>query len=543
MTENKRPYPEAMVFLSLFVLNSAVAFIYNIALKDVHTGLLKRLIPCIISSGSVSLLLTVTAYYIHKYLRINLYGAIIGLTLLIVCVESFLLRNFHTLLMPSCFMAYLESTPNETAEFLSAYTTPTTLLLPILLFSAGMILFFFRRRIASIPFPAWCRSQKFTYLSGSILLVAYAGLNYYAHAIHHWISLPSLSATERAIRSYAKGRESSEQCRLFTQMLQETPPQITANRSSIPYVVIVMGESASRRHLHAYGYPLPTSPHADRRLDAGEMLRFDRVQTPSAITTVALRLNMSFFNRQPGKEWHQYHTLPSIMAAAGYETWWLSNQEGFNDQNDNPIVSIARTSSSVTFTHKMLNTEHQGYYDSELLPLLDAHLAGGGQQKRFIVLHQIGSHTKYAFRYPPSFQKFGSEDITGHGNDPRIRQTIAEYDNSILYNDFVNDSILHRFEDKEAIVFILSDHGEEVYDTRDMHGHALDNPSLPMLEIPFFVWSSASFKERHPQLWQRISASVHKEFNTSQLIHTIMDVCGIETKDYQAEESLFHQPS
>ena len=120
------------------------------------------------------------------------------------------------------------------------------------------------------------------------------------------------------------------------------------------------------------------------------------------------------------------------------------------------------------------------------------------------------------------------------------KRTIAEYDNTVLYNDFVCDEIIKRFQNKDAIVFSFPDHGEEVYDTRNMCGHGLYNPSLPMQEIPFQIWTSDIFKEKHSDIIERMKGARNKPFNTANIIHTVMDICGIQTKDYENKKSLLN---
>ena len=48
--------------------------------------------------------------------------------------------------------------------------------------------------------------------------------------------------------------------------------------------------------------------------------------------------------------------------------------------------------------------------------------------------------------------------------DGKQRNVLADYDNAILYNDSIVDAIISRFEDKEAIIIYMPDHGEECYE-------------------------------------------------------------------------------
>ncbi len=132
-------------------------------------------------------------------------------------------------------------------------------------------------------------------------------------------------------------------------------------------------------------------------------------------------------------------------------------------------------------------------------------------------MHLMGSHRRYTNRYPMEFKKFGINDIEKKTSRENKR-TIAEYDNSVLYNDYVCEEIIKLLEKEDAIIFCFPDHGEEVYDTRNMCGHTLENPSIPMKEIPFWIWTSHIFQENRPLVEEAISTHTNKCFNTTNFI-------------------------
>ena len=50
------------------------------------------------------------------------------------------------------------------------------------------------------------------------------------------------------------------------------------------------------------------------------------------------------------------------------------------------------------------------------------------------------------------------------------RNDVAHYLNATLYNDMVVDSIIRMFDNRNAVVMYLSDHGEEVHNFRNQYG-------------------------------------------------------------------------
>ena len=183
--------------------------------------------------------------------------------------------------------------------------------------------------------------------------------------------------------------------------------------------------------------------------------------------------------------------------------------------------------------------DRSAQYDEALLPLLDTWL-GEASGKNFCVLHLLGTHYEYAFRYPPLFNIFSEANETGENK--KEKRARAEYDNAVLYNDFIVDEIIRRFEDKNAILIYLSDHAENVYDDRNLSsGHGDINANRYMVEIPMIVWMSPACRTTYPDLEQRIAVSTNRPFMTDDIIHVLLDLMNIETKEYDPAKSVIHE--
>ena len=144
--------------------------------------------------------------------------------------------------------------------------------------------------------------------------------------------------------------------------------------------------------------------------------------------------------------------------------------------------------------------------DGELIPIVGRSLGRLKNNPVFYLIHLNGAHYTYRLRYPPEFDVFNSSDEPRTISEtyrtkvsPQQFQTRAEYDKAIPYVDFVADSIIKMFENKEVIVLFTSDHSEDVYDnpkrlTGD-HGDSLKTDST--VKIPFVIWASHSFNGKH----------------------------------------------
>ena len=318
----------------------------------------------------------------------------------------------------------------------------------------------------------------------------------------------------------------------------------TVGTSEIPYVVFILGESTSRHHMQLYGYGLPTTPRLCNRDAAGELVVYENVTSPHAGTMAVMRTLFSFYDTAAEQAtngmWYDYGDLFDILRAAGVHTAWLSNQEasGF-------YGSIGRTlgerTDHVAFTspvaHSIDLTER---YDGEVLPLLDAALSDEAlTPPTFTVVHLMGAHEEFSKRYPKEYAQFSAEDERGRGvaEDDAARTVRAAYDNAVLYDDAIVDAIIQRFEDKDALVIFISDHGEEVYDTRAQFGHG-DETSPWQREVPMVFWMSPAFRANHEALAERIRAARENHWQSDEMIHTLLDVTSVRVPEFDEKKSL-----
>lgn len=311
---------------------------------------------------------------------------------------------------------------------------------------------------------------------------------------------------------------------------------ITRNAGDLPLVVFILGESTTRNHMQLYGYNLPTTPRLVELHSRGELNIFTDTISPHSHTMPVLQKLFTFLRHENEADgnafWMRKGNLFDILNAAGYDTVWLSNQE-ISGIYGNFGRLYAATCTRSKFTRLRDSTEESNAkFDEAVLPLFDDELATI-HEKTFCVIHLMGTHSVYNRRYPKQYETFTSDDeSSAAGRDIR-----AEYDNAVLYNDYVVSEIIKRVENLDAIVIYISDHGEDVYDEMNFAGHAEDSPSRFMIEIPFVIWTSEKFREHHSDVEQKISAAVNQPFMTDDMIHLLMDMLKVETADFDARLS------
>lgn len=138
-----------------------------------------------------------------------------------------------------------------------------------------------------------------------------------------------------------------------------------------------------------YGYYLPNTPKLEELQEKGEIAVYTDVVSPHSNTIPVLQKLFTFSHNESDKPWYKYNNLIDIMNAAGYKTYWLSNQESSGIWG-NVAQYYGERSSVHRYTRLRESREDEGILDEELFPLIDDAIADMGDGKSFIVAHLMG---------------------------------------------------------------------------------------------------------------------------------------------------------
>jgi len=179
--------------------------------------------------------------------------------------------------------------------------------------------------------------------------------------------------------------------------------------------------------------------------------------------------------------------------------------------------------------------------DESVLPALEAALADPAPLK-FILVHLLGGHPAYDFRYPESFDVYdGLNDevaarLEGAGRAFWAIEARNDYDNAMLYGDHVLRSTLDlcRSRRDEAIVWLFApDHGENVAHYDNFAGH--NTRVMAMYEIPMLFWRSPDF----PSPAVDTARLELRPFQTDAMDQALLGLMGARGGYYRAEADLF----
>ncbi len=483
------------------------------------------------------------------------FGAFLG-TAVLVLGSLFTLMNvmnigiFQSPISIITLSTTFQSNLHETKEFLETYGSQLALYAGAsIALSLLLIGFYGRARRPRTYKPALLCLTLSLLFATPIAYKAEGKPKQIALAFHELSYVDRFLATFMRYQTMMQAREKAQA--FWTQRTHARQPlTIHKRKEHAPsLVVVVIGESTTRRHMGIYGYHRPTTPVLDAMKD--QLLLFQNTSAPVASTLPGVlgALCASGFDRDSLE--CQGPTLIEIARAAGYRTSWISNQApgGFGD---NFIVELGRTTDTTHFVNQDVSSageaDNSASYDEKILVPLEQLIQSSRRslEKHMIFVHLMGTHFIYEKRYPKSERVFHSTDdiqVADFIGEPKAQSIINHYDNAIAYQDKVLGEILKRLNaDSRAGLFVyFSDHGEEVFGLDNFAGHSEDRVTAAMREVPFIVGFSQSYAQKQQQELSELRKLQGRAFSTFQLTPSVAGLLGLEADTFRQQDNVFSQ--
>ncbi len=511
---SKSGYLKVLWLLATVLYTPAVAMCLNFEV------FVPRIIPILLTW--TILLLVPYVIFRRKFLYV------IAATLLFA--DGFI-NLFHWIILKcplnaSSIFVFMNTNFSEASEFMTVKLTPLLLLLiPLILL--------FIKTLKSVPnFSFKSKTEKIVWSALWIYMVIFFAEN----IINNRFVRLAVPDVERAFVSFFD--ESRAFKALKTRVLYDLDAEVTTDDPTL--VVMIIGESCNRNHMSVYGYERETTPRLKSRDD---IMVFDNVISSNSST---LNSVMNFLTER-----NIGNPLPidscihifDVFHSADYKSYWISNQSPIGLW-DNGVTNLAQNADVVKFVNVMASSSMESTtmksFDENLIEPLNTAITDEAKNK-IVFLHLIGSHTSYNKRYPSDYEVF-------KGSSDNKQAIIDAYDNSILYNDFVIDSIFsllgfysQQHPEVHVSALYFSDHGENVYDEGEYAGHDYsDKIPHANIEIPFIFWFSQSQTNYLEEQYDFLERDTSTPYMIDDLFHTIIDLGSISTSCLDASRSFIN---
>ena len=501
-------------------------------------------------------------FWVRALLYLLLYG--------IAIVDVFCYIRFESTLTPTMLMLVGETSSQEASEFLSAYLSWDIItselgwvLLLLLVHVLWTLVRWLSRSIRQRMVLPKVNPLAITVLR-AVLGALVAWLLYSAVtqtwnnkvAMHRLFSCNTLGEVEHELTRKDQAKLYVPVYRLAFgiyanrlashQIIQleaaSTKIQVDSCSFHVPDIVLVIGESYNKHHSQLYGYNKPTTPRQLAMAEEGSLVPFSDIVSSWNLTSFVFKHMLSLYAVGDSGEWCDQPLFPEVFRKAGYHVTFITNQflpqakEAVYDFSGGFFLNHPEVSSRL-FDER--NTKLYRYDDGVLKELM----ANSQKPKaNLTILHLMGSHVDYRARYPQkSFRRFTPQMYNRPDLTDKQKQTLADYDNSLLYNDSIVKAITNCFADKDALVIYMPDHGEEIFDDKPYVSGRRHNADIDYrlarneMEIPFWIWGSPKYIENHPYGWQSIQAAKDRPMMTDALPHLLLYLGGISTPLYRSE--------
>lgn len=494
-------------FINYFFLLALYLSIPYLKLLDHYVLLPSEIISAF---GAGTLLFSVVTYFYllysltPPYLKNFSFFLYILLLVFTISIPMFILGYYYLsghLLTPDIILTIFQTNINEASSYMLE-SGITSWFIILLLFAGTIIISMYLQQKFFYP----STFSKGIAIGGFFLFVISCYLPTRLDAFYPINLISSSIEVLDSFNDYSQMRAMRQQ-----HLKSLTNLQIMKNAGGIHLLII--GESATRDHMHAYGYSRKTTPFLDMLSNNPYAIFFSNAYSNHTHTVPSLTYALT--------EKNQYNNIPlgdalsivEVAKAAGYNIYWISNQQKYG-AFDTPIAEIASIADHEIWLNKNVGAQvATGQYDANIAQTL-ASLSPNSNS--LIIIHLIGSHFGYSDRYPKSFDYFSGET-----------RSIDTYDNSILYTDSVLQQIFKiasTYPSLSSIVY-LSDHGE---DTVSKGGHESTKFTWPMSHIPLIMYFSPQFSQNRSYVFNTLMNNKDKYWTNDLLYNVMISILGIQ---------------
>ena len=309
----------------------------------------------------------------------------------------------------------------------------------------------------------------------------------------------------------------------------------------VPDIVLVIGESYNKHHSQLYGYDKPTTPRQVAMAEEGSLVPFSDVVSSWNLTSFVFKHMLSLWAVGDSGAWCDKPLFPEVFRKAGYHVTFITNQFLPNAKEAVYDFSGGFFLNDSALNSRLFDERNTALYRYDSGVVKELQQRRDSCKGRLTILHLMGSHVDYSARYPNTFRQFTPQEYNRPELTAKQLQTLAHYDNSLLYNDSILKAVTNHFADKDAVVIYVPDHGEEVFDSEPYTSGRLHNADIDYrlarneMEIPFWIWGSPLYRKNHPYGWLAIQTAKDRPLMIDVLPHFLLYLGGISTPLYREE--------
>lgn len=489
--------------------------------------LLHTLSDCIVESYILVLIYSIFTRFSHfaasifKWITISLVSVMAIINIGCMLSMCSLFTKEHVALIRA-------TNSNEASGFFSTYFTPGIWIEIILIIALTILTIIIIQKLLKSP-----KVRKYARkITVTMIVIALLSLAYLVYLMINPTEM-FYQSDNSVFSQFRQWREIIRENFATIPDLENPHPALDTSHAILPdNLLVIIGESADRDNMSVYGYNIPDTPYFNKLNADSTAYFFTQTTSPSCLTMYSFSHFMTTDNGTERKEsdipYYKCETLPEIIKEIGYTTTWFSNQFRTQLVRD-PTPGFINLCDSIAY----LTEENLGDYDENTIHRLEDYFTKN-DSAQCIFIHLMGSHEDFDARVPSNFHPISIDFYQGGMND-RQKKTLCSYDNSIAYTDSVIQQLISVVDSTSTLIIYFSDHGLDLFESnKKMCGHGRTNDDVSYeasIKVPFMIYPTDKYKTMNPGLVQKLSRSIDKPFNLTDLIPVLMDIIGVEFAD------------
>ena len=320
--------------------------------------------------------------------------------------------------------------------------------------------------------------------------------------------------------------------------------------------IIVVGETARADRMSLNGYNKKTNPLLEKQ----QIINYTEAYSCGTLTKISVpcMFFLGDYNSFSETKARYQQNLLNIVEKAGGDVLWLENNSSCKNVCENGTKRID------------IITDAENTYDEVLVKITEdivlnnktsadnslnsikkyidmgrnvnassfVNFKNSKKKRSLIVLHTMGSHgPKYHKRFPKEFEKFKPSCKSNNPQECTQEELSNAFDNTILYTDFVVDSLIEilKKQNKQSFLIYASDHGESLGEFGlYLHGVPVSFAPKEQVHIPWVIWYSDKYKKNNKISFVKSEEKITHEF----FPHTILKSLKIKSTTLREEKSL-----
>jgi glucan phosphoethanolaminetransferase (alkaline phosphatase superfamily) len=420
--------------------------------------------------------------------------------------------NFNVKITKNVFFAISQTNFNESVEYINQFISPL-LLLSVLAFTITLGYFLIKQE-----------QRESVTIERSLLVFV----------IIFSLGTAKVMRSNNTLLAFAKNaaRDYKKEIDLFKQAqkkMKNGDIKFEAKKTGVGETyIVVIGESLNKHHMGIYGYKRKTTPLLSKHLQEENFLLFTNIYSNHTHTMPVLSLSLTEANQYNKKGYYESLSIVDVLKKADVETYWLTNQNLYGAW-DNMVSIVAHSADHLIGINQSIGTTTEFQkYDGDLINEVKKVLNKPTKKNRVIFVHLMGNHGAYDSRYPDGFSIY---------NDELKNKSINPYDNSVVYNDYVVNSILNELQNIQGVrgFIYMSDHADDVDNEL---GHNSAKFTFDMTQIPFITWFSDEYINRYPSVFTTFKSHKKTLFSNDLFYDTLIGMFNVETDHYNKKYDL-----